>query len=288
MVKKDKWLITIDLDGTLIKSAREAHTDGYAFEEKNLEVIHKLMDQGHKVAIVTGRPWEDTKPVYEALGLNTIVACFNGAHVHYPGNPSFIPITFSINKEIIENVLNEEIIKKVTNSYVIETLNKTYVGVGSNELLLGKVNSVGKKNRVDWKVGDPIDLNPQSVLLGIDFDEINPYEVLNVLRRNYGDALFFRLWDARDDGWLVLEINQIAANKGTALEQIAAYYNIPLSNTIAFGDGLNDREMLQKATRGVAMKNAKGTVKTYSNDITDFTNDEAGVGRYLEEFFNLK
>ena len=99
---------------------------------------------------------------------------------------------------------------------------------------------------------------------------------------------FFRLWDGRKYGWLVLEINQKAANKGTSLEDIAAYYNIPLSNTIAFGDGMNDREMLLTAGRGVAMKNAIGTVKSYADDVTDFTNDDAGVGIYLKDFFNIK
>lgn len=288
MFKKDKWLITIDLDGTLLKSTKEAHLGNYSFDQRNLDAIQKVKDLGHKVAIVTGRPWGDTKPVYEALGLDTIVACFNGAHIHYPTNDAFIPITFSINKEVMFEVLNEDVIKQVANSYVVETLDHTYIAKGSNEGILGKVNSVGTKDRVDWEVGQDIPLNPQSLLIGIDFDKVDPYEVLNILRRKYGDALFFRLWDARNEGWLVLEVNQKAANKGTALESIAAYYNIPLSNTIAFGDGLNDREMLLASGRGVAMKNAKGTIKTYADDVTDFTNDEGGVGQYLEDFFNIK
>lgn len=287
MIHKEKWLVAIDLDGTLLNTQEPGSTSNYSFNPKNLEYIQKVKELGHKVAIVTGRPWEDTKPVYEALGLNGIVACFNGAHVHYPGNKEFVPWTFSINLDIVQEVLNEELVKKVANSYVIETLDTTYVAFNSNETILGRINSVGKKNRVDWTVGDRIDSNPQSVLIGIDYDEVDPYEVLHVLRRNYGDALFFRLWDGRKEGYLVLEINQIAANKGTAVEQIAAYYNIPLQNTLAIGDGLNDREMLVKAGRGVAMKNAKGTMKTYANDVTDFTNDEAGVGEYLKYFFEL-
>lgn len=287
MFKKDKWLITIDLDGTLLKSTNGSHVDNYKFVPENLDAIRKVMDLGHKVAIVTGRPWGDTKPIYDALGLDTIVSCFNGAHIHYPNKKSFIPITYSINKDIMQSILQEEIVKKVANSYVIETLTNTYIGKGSNENILGQVNSIGKTNRINWNIGDDIPVNPQSILLGINFDKIDPYDVLNELKRKYGDALFFRLWDARDEGWLVLEINQKASNKGTSLETIATYYNIPISNTIAFGDGLNDREMLLTAGHGVAMKNAKGTIKTYADDVTDFTNDEGGVGIYLKEFFNL-
>jgi len=83
-----------------------------------------------------------------------------------------------------------------------------------------------------------------------------------------------------------MEINQIGANKATAMKYIATYYNIPIKNTIAFGDGLNDKEMLFEASMGVAMKNAKGTVKTYAKDTTDYSNNDAGVGKYLEEFFS--
>ncbi len=86
----------------------------------------------------------------------------------------------------------------------------------------------------------------------------------------------------------MLEINQKTSNKGTAMKHIAEYYNIPLSRTIAFGDGMNDKEMLIDAAVGVAMKNASGTVKSYADDTTNLTNDEAGVGDYLEQFFNLK
>ncbi len=287
MLRKDKWLVTIDLDGTLLKKPEQNHGENYSFDENNLKIIQKVIDEGHKVAIVTGRPWEDTKPVYEALGLKTIVACFNGAYIHYPGNESFLPIVYSINKDVMNEILQEDIVKKVANSYVVETLTNTYITPGSKHSLLGKVNSIGTKNRIEWNVGEDIPSNPQSILIGIDYDEIDPYDVIDELRRKYGDALFFRLWDGRADGWLVLEINQKAADKGTSLATIAAYYNIPISNTIAFGDGMNDREMLLIAGRGVAMKNAKGTVKTYADDVTDFTNDEAGVGMYLKDFFNL-
>ena len=135
-----------------------------------------------------------------------------------------------------------------------------------------------------------INLNPQSAFVNIDFNNIDPFEILQILKRNYGSSMFFRLWDGRteEEPFVILEINQIASNKGTPKEYIAAYYNIPKSNTIAFGDGLNDREMLLQASIGVAMKNSKGTVKTYADDTTDFTNDDAGVGKYLEKFFDIK
>ncbi|MFV0381419.1 MAG: HAD-IIB family hydrolase [Breznakia sp.] len=86
---------------------------------------------------------------------------------------------------------------------------------------------------------------------------------------------------------MFIEINPLGASKGSAIPYIASYYNIPLSNTIAFGDGVNDKEMLETANIGVAMKNATGTVRFLADDVTDFDNKEGGVGKYLEEFFDI-
>ena len=85
-----------------------------------------------------------------------------------------------------------------------------------------------------------------------------------------------------------IEVNTKSVSKGSVVRYLASYYNIPMYRTIAFGDGENDLEMLQIASLGVAMKNASDLVKSYANDISDFNNDDAGVGYYLENFFIKK
>ncbi len=290
MLKSNKWLITIDLDGTLLKTGTHGK-ENYEIHPKNLEIIKKLKELGHEVAIVTGRPWKDTKNVYEKLGLDGVVANYNGAHIHHPGNKSFVDLVFSMNKKILFEVLSEDIVKNCSIAYVVETLDKSYVHGEKAEFYLNIVNNQKRTDVEKWELGTDIPMNPQSSFVGIDFEKQDPYEILQVLKRRYRDSMFFRLWDGRNnkDGepFCLLEINQIGSNKGTAMKYIASYYNIPITNTIAFGDGLNDREMLLAAANGVAMKNAKGTIQTYSDDTTFETNDEGGVGSYLKHFFQL-
>lgn len=287
-----KWLITVDLDGTfLLSPGTKIHTPNSDIHPKNIEVIKRLVQLGHKFAIVTGRPWKDAKQVYESIGLKSIIANYNGAHIHFPGNEDdFTTLTYSINKDILQKVLQEPILQGKTSSVLIETLDATY-STDSTTDLAAAITHDRDVNVVQWKIGEDFNGAPLSSLVGIDLSKCeNPDEILQVLNRKYGAALFFRYWDYRDadNPWLMLEINQKTSNKGSAMKHIAQYYNIPLSRTITFGDGLNDREMLIDAAIGVAMKNAKGTVKTYADDTTNFTNDEAGVGMYLEEFFDLK
>lgn len=73
-----------------------------------------------------------------------------------------------------------------------------------------------------------------------------------------------------------LEINIPAANKGDALRALASELDIPIEETIAFGDGTNDLSMLRAAGRGIAMKNAKEVVRQAADTVTASC-DEDGV-----------
>ncbi len=62
-------------------------------------------------------------------------------------------------------------------------------------------------------------------------------------------------------------------------------YKIDNKDIIAFGDGLNDQEMLEKCGIGVAMGNALQQVKTNAKYIA-LSNDEDGVITFLKEYLN--
>jgi hypothetical protein len=80
-----------------------------------------------------------------------------------------------------------------------------------------------------------------------------------------------------------IEINSVNAGKGRALRELCAHLGIDPSETVAFGDGLNDADMLEAAGRGVAMRNAAEMVKRKADVVTENNND-AGVGK---EIFRL-
>ena len=58
-----------------------------------------------------------------------------------------------------------------------------------------------------------------------------------------------------------IEINSIKAGKGRALLELCAQLGIAPEDTVAFGDGLNDADMLEAAGYGAAMENAADAVK---------------------------
>ena len=77
-----------------------------------------------------------------------------------------------------------------------------------------------------------------------------------------------------------IEINSVLAGKGRALRELCRLLAIPPEESAAFGDGLNDVEMLQAAGIGCAMLNAADTVKRCADRITE-SNNEAGVGKEI-------
>lgn len=58
-----------------------------------------------------------------------------------------------------------------------------------------------------------------------------------------------------------IEVNAAGADKGSALTFLCAHLGIPVSASVAFGDGDNDVPMLRSAGLGVAMGNAPDRVK---------------------------
>ena len=80
-----------------------------------------------------------------------------------------------------------------------------------------------------------------------------------------------------------IELNSGDAHKGNALLALCRHLNIDPSETMAFGDGLNDLTMLKTAGIGVAMGNAAQEAKDVADFVTD-TNDNDGVAKAIMRF----
>ena len=79
-----------------------------------------------------------------------------------------------------------------------------------------------------------------------------------------------------------IEINSRFAGKDKGLISLCNKLNIPLSQTIAFGDGSNDFEIIQTAGLGVAMENGEEHVKAVAKAIAK-SNNQCGLALFIEE-----
>lgn len=72
------------------------------------------------------------------------------------------------------------------------------------------------------------------------------------------------------------ELSIPGIHKANAIEKLLQLLKINKEDTFAYGDGLNDIEMLEFVQHGIAMGNAKEAVKKVADDITE-THDEGGI-----------
>ena len=77
-----------------------------------------------------------------------------------------------------------------------------------------------------------------------------------------------------------------ATNKGTALHRLAGALHIPLTDTMAFGEYLNDFELLSEAGLAYAMENGHPDLKRIADRIAP-SNDQNGVVRAITAYFGL-
>ena len=75
-------------------------------------------------------------------------------------------------------------------------------------------------------------------------------------------------------------------SKATGIDDVCRHYGYDISETMAFGDGGNDMQMLSHAGWGIAMGNASDEVKACARFVTDSVDDDgvAKVLNHIEDF----
>lgn len=264
-----KYLITIDLDGTLLNDSSE-------ISDLSKKYLKTLKDDGHKIVIATGRPYRGTKHFYDQLELDTPLIVNNGATVYRENSNSFKSFEVTIPKKTLNDVFNFAKKHLVSSFYNIK--DDLYVYNYSEELKFYYF------------------INENTTIYEDDFDNPNFPETPNLVMTiklsfsnqfekylSKSNTVGFRYW-YKDDEIVIYEIFPKNYNKGYAFNLVRNYYNIPLENTISFGDGSNDIELLKESGHGVKMINGTKRLLEVSDDITTFTNNEDGVIKYLKNF----
>ena len=82
----------------------------------------------------------------------------------------------------------------------------------------------------------------------------------------------------------MLEFQDPHIHKGIGLQHAVNLLNIDMKDVLAFGDMSNDNPMLQAAGTGVCLKNGAQDTKDCADYITDYTNNEDGLARYINKY----
>ena len=79
------------------------------------------------------------------------------------------------------------------------------------------------------------------------------------------------------------ELSVPGVHKALAIEYLIEHLGLSKETTFAYGDGINDMEMLQYVNYGIAMGNANEALKEIACDITG-THDEDGIYNSFKKY----
>jgi len=101
---------------------------------------------------------------------------------------------------------------------------------------------------------------------------------IELLKSHLPSGLY--LVTTRDDFFTM--IMHEGARKSNAVAALAEYWGIEISQVVAFGDDVNDLDMLKHCGIGVAMGNAVDEIKAVADYVCD-TNEDDGIAKWIEE-----
>ncbi|KAG7368312.1 HAD-like domain containing protein [Nitzschia inconspicua] len=287
-------MIALDLDGTLLQS-------NHRMADVQAEYLRRLyLEDGIRICIATGRAPHSVYEHVQQLALPdpVPVVCSNGARGF------LLSFHDDDNDDNLQRL--QEIFYTPVDRHVVETTIQLAKKMGyCVQYYLEDVvyaNPIDDEHRQLLKVYESItDCQIQEV--EDDFASLIasgglPSKMLVRFRDNGLQEAFRAFSDAfcstetplatiiqgfipRAD-WF-LEILHPGVNKGNGLRTMCEELTISLDEVVAMGDGTNDIEFLTMAGWGVAMKNAQPSLKKVADATMEWTNDEHGVIKTIEQ-----
>ena len=261
-------VVVSDLDGTLLNKQHQ-------ISPRTRDTLHRLVDQGIKFVVATGRHHVDVRSIRDALGLDIYLITSNGAVVHDKQDRLIFNQTLpsTVAAELIALERGPDI-----------HLNVYYGDEWLVEEEMPKMLQFHEESGFAYRLVDfsthPTDKINKVFYIG-EHEQLLQIEAK--LNQHYGDRLnvTFSLPDC-------LEVMHAGVHKGNAVRAVLEQNGLEMSQAIAFGDGMNDFEMLSMVGRGVVMGNAHDRLKLALPDHEQtLTADEDGVAVYLEQLFAL-
>lgn len=259
-------MIALDLDGTLLNNEN-------TISEYTSDVLKKLDDQGIKIVIATGRSYSSLKPKIKQLKLEHPVVCYNGAMIR-DGKTDEILYNSTIPPDIINSLI--QIARRESLHFQGFIEGEFYYENESKHSEFYK-NLSGLEGKI-------VNFDTLGTILMTKSMFISEHENLERIEKEVRTKFSDRAYIAYSKPTF-LEIMNITASKSKALNKLVLEYGLTSDDVIAFGDGPNDEDMLSYAGKGIVMKNGYSDLKD-KFEVSEYTNNEDGVARYLEKLLN--
>ncbi|MFD2372054.1 Cof-type HAD-IIB family hydrolase [Brevibacillus sp. GCM10020057] len=249
-------IVFFDIDGTLLNTK-------HVIPAATQEAVRRLKQNGVQVAIATGRSPYHLTPVAEQLGIDTFVS-FNGSYVVSEGKVIHHTPFSAATLATLEAMADRN-----GHPMVFLSADNCYANVSGHPYVIESFDSLrlpAPSHRHRYWEEAPI----YQAFLYCSKEEEEPYV------GRFHEVSYVR-WHKR-----VLDVLPKSGSKAKGIEAALRHFGFSPDEAVAFGDGLNDREMLSYVGMGIAMGNAHEELKPFAARITRHV-DEDGIHHGLTQ-----
>ena len=259
-------MIATDMDGTFLDSEKR-------FDPEFIDIFYKLKEKGIKFVVASGNQYYRLFQKFIPLSEQMYFIAENGSYIAKGATELYCNTINTVDVERIKDIL-------------ITYNNLLIVLCGRKGAYILKKDCIYKdeikKYYCNYRFVDSFDNVDDDIMKFAVFD---PNEKLDETLKEVRKQLPPNI-KVVTSGNTWMDIQNKNINKGIAINFLQALYEINLDECVAFGDQMNDYELLQQVKYSYAMANAVDPIKDIAYGIAN-TNDEQGVLRKIKEILQI-
>jgi Cof subfamily protein (haloacid dehalogenase superfamily) len=235
-------LAAFDVDGTL--------RDRHGMPASTKEALRSMKEHGIQLALCTGRSEYEMASLQQELGLEWAITC-NGSHVGYKGK-TVLGTAFP--SSLVQSWLKEA--DRQGHELLLYGAASMYINRSDAPLFRQAQEEIGFLEPLLIHSPESVPAIYQCIVFCEESEEA-AYTTLSE------ESLYVHRWRP----WAV-DFNPAGMNKAAGLEKLLAHLGLTSEEAAAFGDGLNDLEMMELVGTAVVMGNGCDELKALATHVT--------------------
>ncbi len=271
----NRKLFIFDIDGTILDSNDQILPSTF-------EIVKKLQNDGHVIALATGRLLDQTLEIAKELKIKTHIICLTGVN-YYNLETEKLNIEGTVSREVIDEMIS--LAKSTKRQLYLKTPSRGYrfyfgknvlTDIQDADFWLGGASRNPRyldwdeyKTKIDYSTVCQCSIKAEKTIINEHYLKLkNKLEINKKLAHILTTSKVY------------LEANPYGISKYSTIKKVQKIENINDEDVYCFGDSGNDMEMLSSVEHGVAMGNALKKVKAVAKYVTDSNNDD-GVSNFI-------